>query len=447
MKLTYESSLAHFLEAFAASKQYSEEAAAYIPGSYSRRTFNFGPHAVYVDRAEGAYLYTVDGRKLLDFNNNYTVSVLGYQNEAVDRAIWNAMKKGYSLGNPTVEESNLAKMLTERVASMEQVKFSCSASESCLSAVRIARAYTGKKKIAKMEGGYHGFIDELAFSAHPNPAASAKDLTALKPQAESAGILDDIAENIVLLTQNNIEASEQVLRAHADEIACVIMELQSGSGGIVVLEPDYVKKMRELTKELGIVLIFDETISIRADRGGLQNVYQVKPDLTVTGKSVGGGLPLGVVGGSKEVMSVVTRDEVKISGTHHGHRLACAAGIATLRQMDEHNLYEYLNALADRIKNELNAWAEERNYAFHVFGCHSVIAYAFTKEPGQRIQTHRDYWRYTDAEKMQTFALEAAVRGYFPVHRGELSMNAAMTPEDITRFIADVKEIIVEMMA
>ena len=446
MKLTYEKSLEHFLAAFPESKKYSDAAAEDIPGSYSRRTFNYGPHAIYVDHAEGAYIYTVDGNKLLDFNNNYTVSVLGYQNEAVDQTIIDTMKKGYSLGNPSVEESDLAHMLCERVESFEKVKFSCSASESCLSAVRIARGYTGKRKIAKMEGGYHGFIDELAFSAHPDPAISKTDLEALEPQAESEGIPAHLADDIVLLTQNNIEVSEKILREQADDIACVIMELQSGSGGIVVLDPAFVKRIREVTKELGIVLIFDETISIRANRGGLQKIYGVNPDLTVCGKSVGGGLPLGVVGGSTEVMSVCARDEVRISGTHHGHRLACAAGIATLKYMDDMNVYERLAGYAERIKTELNAFAQEHNYAFIVHGCHSVIAYAFTKEPGQQILTHRDYWNKVDGEKNQIFALEVAARGYYPVHRGELSLTAAMTDEDISGFIETAKSIISDML-
>ena len=446
MGLTYEQSLEHFLKTFQKSKEMSDEAAKYIPGSYSRRSLKYGPHAIYVNNAKGAYVYTVDGKKLLDFNNNFTVSVLGYQNEAVDQALIETMKKGFSIGNPTEEEGELARMLCERIDSFEKVKFFCSASEACVGALRIARGYTGKTKVAKMEGGYHGFLDDFSFSAHPNASKADDDLEHIVPQPESAGIPANRAEDVVLLTQNNIEVSEKLIREHADELACVVMELQSGSGGIVTLDKAFVKRIREITKELGIVLIFDETITIRAYKGGLQSWYGVKPDLTISGKTLGGGIPLGVVGGSNEVMDVVTKDIVQMSGTHHGHRLACAAGIAILKQLDD-VAYKRLNSMGERIKNELNIWAKEKKIPFIVFGESSVLGYAFTREIGQTIRTHRDYWLKSDAQKMQTFALEIAVRGFLPVHRGQLGLTLPMADQDITDFIETTKDIVSEMYA
>lgn len=446
MGLTYGQSLEHFLKTFQKSKEMSDEAAKYIPGSYSRRSFNYGPHAIYVNNAKGAYVYTVDGKKLLDFNNNFTVSVLGYQNEAVDQALIETMKKGFSIGNPTEEEGELARMLCERIDSFEKVKFFCSASEACVGALRIARGYTGKTKVAKMEGGYHGFLDDFSFSAHPNASKADDDLEHIVPQPESAGIPANRAEDVVLLTQNNIEVSEKLIREHADELACVVMELQSGSGGIVTLDKAFVKRIREITKELGIVLIFDETITIRAYKGGLQSWYGVKPDLTISGKTLGGGIPLGVVGGSNEVMDVVTKDIVQMSGTHHGHRLACAAGIAILKQLDD-VAYKRLNSMGERIKNELNIWAKEKKIPFIVFGESSVLGYSFTREIGQTIRTHRDYWLKSDAQKMQTFALEIAVRGFLPVHRGQLGLTLPMADQDITDFIETTKDIVSEMYA
>lgn len=446
MGLTYEQSLEHFLKTFQKSKEMSDEAAKYIPGSYSRRSFNYGPHAIYVNNAKGAYVYTVDGKKLLDFNNNFTVSVLGYQNEAVDQALIETMKKGFSIGNPTEEEGELARMLCERIDSFEKVKFFCSASEACVGALRIARGYTGKTKVAKMEGGYHGFLDDFSFSAHPNASKADDDLEHIVPQPESAGIPANRAEDVVLLTQNNIEVSEKLIREHADELACVVMEMQSGSGGIVTLDKAFVKRIREITKELGIVLIFDETITIRAYKGGLQSWYGVKPDLTISGKTLGGGIPLGVVGGSNEVMDVVTKDIVQMSGTHHGHRLACAAGIAILKQLDD-VAYKRLNSMGERIKNELNIWAKEKKIPFIVFGESSVLGYAFAREIGQTIRTHRDYWLKSDAQKMQTFALEIAVRGFLPVHRGQLGLTLPMADQDITDFIETTKDIVSEMYA
>lgn len=444
MKLTYEKSLEHYLGAFKKSKEMSDYASNYIPGSYSRKSFNYGPHAIYVDKAEGAYIYTVDGNKLLDFNNNFTVSVLGYKNEEVDKAIIDTMHKGFSIGNPTEEEIELAKMLCERIDSIEKVKFFCSASEACVGALRIARGYTGKTKVAKMEGGYHGFLDDFSFSAHPDSAKAGDDLENIVAQPESAGIPMNRADDVILLTQNNFEICEKLIRKNADDLACVIMELQSGSGGIVTLDVEFVKKIRKLTEELGILLIFDETVMIRAYKGGFQSRYGVKPDLTISGKTIGGGIPLGMVGGSSKVMDVVSNDTVQMSGTHHGHRLACAAGIATLKQLDD-AAYQRLNDMGEKIKRELNTWAKDKSIPFIVFGESSVLGYTFTKELGQTITTHRDYWKVSDSQKMQTFALELAVRGFLPVHRGQLGLTLAMTESDIDRFIETTKSIVSEM--
>lgn len=172
----------------------------------------------------------------------------------------------------------------------------------------------------------------------------------------------------------------------------------------------------------------------------------MKPDLTISGKTLGGGIPLGVVGGSNEVMDVVTKDIVQMSGTHHGHRLACAAGIAILKQLDD-VAYKRLNSMGERIKNELNIWAKEKKIPFIVFGESSVLGYAFTREIGQTIRTHRDYWLKSDAQKMQTFALEIAVRGFLPVHRGQLGLTLPMADQDITDFIETTKDIVSEMYA
>lgn len=442
--LQYEDSLKRFKMTFKKSEEFGEKAKNVIPGSYSRKTFNYGSHAIYVDRGEGAYIYTIEGKKLLDFNNNFTVNVLGQNHPAINHAIEDTLKNGFSFGNPTSEEYELAKMLSERIPSFEKVKFFCSASEAALGALRIARGYTGKTKIAKFEGGYHGFTDPFSYSAHPLQTLAGDSLEKINPLPESGGIPKLEADQVIILTQNNLEICEKLLRENAKDLACVIMELESCSGGIVVLDKEFVRRIREITKELGILLIFDETITIRAHRGGFQSEYGVTPDLTVTGKTIGGGLPIGAVGGSNEVMQVVENDQVSISGTHHGHRLACAAGIACLKTLTN-DVYDTMNQKAKRIKKELNTWALKKEYPFTVYGEFSVLGYAFTKKVGQRIHTHRDYWSKTDKEKMQIYALEIATRGIFPVHRGQLGLTVPMTDQDITYFIETTKEIVEEI--
>ncbi len=170
MGITYESSVARFSEQFKVSKALAEDGRSRIPGGYSRRTFNYGPHAVFVDHGAGQFIHTIDGHRLLDLNNNFTVNVLGHNHPRVAEALMEAIPKGYSFGNPTRYETRLAELLCERIASVEKIKFTCSASEACISAVRIARGHTGKNKIARFEGGYHGFIDDLQISVHPDPS-------------------------------------------------------------------------------------------------------------------------------------------------------------------------------------------------------------------------------------------------------------------------------------
>jgi len=434
-------SLENFSAAFHVSRDKTHAGETLIPGGFSRRTFAYGPHAVFVERGEGQYIHTVDGRKLLDLNNNFTTNVLGHRHPAILSAMKEVVDKGFSFGNPMDYELELGHLLIERIQSVEQIKFFCSASEACMGAVRIARGHTGKNKIAKFEGGYHGFGDDLAVSAHPGQDGSEGADTRPNAVPDSEGIPAFKCDNVVVLVQNDFDACKKILTEHARDLACVLMELQSGAGGSVVLEKEFVAAIRQLTQELGILLIVDETMSLRAATGGLQSLYQVTPDLTVMGKMIGGGLPIGAVGGSREVFRVVQEDKVMMSGTHHGHPLACAAGSACLRVMDD-AACQRLNGMAERIKAELNAWAADAGHPFIVFGAFSMLGYAFTRQLGQRITTHRDYWYKLDAPRMNVYALDMAVRGYFPVHRGQISLSLPMTDADITGYIETSKEII-----
>ncbi len=440
-KITFENSLAKFSETFKISKEFTNKCEEKIPGAYSRKTFNYGPHAIFVDHGEGQYIYTIDGHRLLDLNNNYTVNILGHNHPKVTNALIEAIPQGYSFGNPMKYENRLAGIICERIESVEKVKFSCSASESCLSAARIARAHTGKNKIAKFEGGYQGFIDDFCISTHPSPDRYPGPSGNPAPLADSAGIPSYIMENTIILPQNDLSSCEKILKENARDVACVFMELQSGAGGVVVLDKEFVSGMRSLTEELGIILIFDETITLRAGYHGLQGVYGIKPDLTVMGKIIGGGLPLGAVGGQAKYFEMCENGQVSISGTHHGHNLAAVAGIACLEVMDE-AAFDRLNNLAKRIKVELNTWADAKNYPFIIYGDFSFLGYAFTDKNGREIKTHRDFWNYANNDHIYTFALEMATRGFFPVHRGQLSLSLPMADEDINSFIATTKEIV-----
>ena len=413
-----------------------------IPGGYSRNSFNFGPHAVFIESGAGAYIETVDGHTLMDLNNNFTVNVLGHNNAEINKAIFETTPTGISFGNPSSSEAVLAKILIDRIPSVEMVQFSCSSTESCMSAIRVARSFTGKHKIAKFEGGYHGFSDPLHISSHTEPDSGGGTDADPQPTPDSGGIPEFDLQNTVIVTQNDWLNTERILRANAQDIACLIMELQSGAGGLIVLDQDFVENIRELTEELGIVLIFDETISLRASFNGLQGVYGVTPDLTVMGKIIGGGLPLGALGGKKEIMNVLESKQVMISGTHHGHRLALNTGIACMNSLQP-EVFEELNSQSQRIMNELNTWSKSRNSKFKLYGKgFSHMAYGYMNEIDAEMKNHRDYWRNLDGERTQIISIELANRGFYPVHRGEFSLSTAMKSDDINSYIECLKEIV-----
>ncbi len=441
MTITLEKSQERFLEKFKTSREFTERCRGKIPGGYSRVSFNYGPHAIFVDRGEGQYIYTIDGHRLLDLNNNFTVNVIGHNHPKITGALTEAIQDGFSFGNPMKYEHQLAEMICDRVESVEKIKFSCSASESCISAVRIARANTGKNKIAKFEGGYHGFIDDLQISAHPAPDRFPGPADYPAPLADSAGIPSYTVENTIILPQNDPTGCEKILRENARDIACVIMELQSGAGGVIVLDKDFVHGIRAITEELGILMIIDETITLRADYNGMQAVYGLKPDLTVMGKIIGGGLPLGAVGGRAELFHVTENGQVHLSGTHQGHPLAAVAGMACLEVMDK-AAHDRLNELAEQIKKELNEWSDQKSFPFIIYGAFSFLGIAFTDKPGRELKSHRDFWNFSNDDHALTFALEMANRDFFPVHRGQISLSLPMTDEDIKGFINTTKEIV-----
>jgi glutamate-1-semialdehyde 2,1-aminomutase len=445
MALTVESSMQAFTSRFRASAAMTVQTKKTIPGGYSRNSFNFGPHAVFVDSGHGQYLETIDGHRLLDLNNNYTVNVLGHGHPAVNDALLDAIPGGFSFGNPSQAEAELAQLLIDRIPSVEKIQFSCSATESCMGAIRVARAYTGRTKYAKFEGGYHGFSDVLHVSSHTEQDSCSGPDADPRALADSGGIPENDVDNVVVLVQNDHEGTERLLRQHAADLACLIVELQSGAGGLVALDQGFVEMLREVTAALDILLVFDETISLRAGIHGLQGVYGVTPDLTVMGKIIGGGLPLGALGGSAEVMRMLEDGSVSISGTHHGHRLALVAGAACMKALDE-AAFKRLNANAQRIMTEVNAWSRARDSSFAIYGRgFSHMAYGYMMAPGLNVRSHRDYWRNVDSARTQIVSLQLASRGFFPVHRGEFSLSLPMTDDDITSFIEAMKQIVREI--
>lgn len=440
-KLTLEDCTARFEDKFRKSGELCQLGSKFIPGGYSRHSLTYGPHTIFVEHGEGKYIYTVDGRRLFDCHNNFSCSVTGHNHPDISRALHEQVDKGFSFGNPMPHEHRLAEILCERIEAVERVIFSCSASESCLSAIRIARANTGKNKIAKFEGGYHGLGDDFMLSLHPFTELFPGPANNPIAVPNTAGIPAHTRENVVVLPQNDLQSCQRILQANARDVACVIMELQTSAGGCIVLEKDFVKGIRELTQKLGIIMIIDETVTLRTHYHGLQGEYDVVPDLVVMGKIIGGGLPIGAVGGREKYFRMGEAGQIYHSGTHHGHPLATIAGIACMEIMDEATC-DRLNAYGERVMTTLTNWAKERDYPFVVYGNGAHFGYEFTDQPGRTYKSCRELLTCSNESRMSTFAIEMANRDIFPMYRGLVALSTPMNDEDIDVFIQTSKDIV-----
>lgn len=322
-----------------------------------------------------------------------------------------------------------------------------SGTEACMASVTLARAFTGKGKIAKLEGGYHGTSNDFWWSIHPDgPDFVHCGLsTNPKPSPESLGVPEALRGNTLTMPQNDLETCVRIIRENAKDLAAVILELQTGAGGLITLDQEFVEGLRAVTRELGIVLIFDEVISFRMDEGGLQKIYDIKPDLTVLGKAIGGGLPIGAVGGADEIMKLNESGQVFHSGTHHGHVLSCAAGVACLTNFTQ-PLIDKMNEQGQKIKNDLKQFVSEKNYPVNLTGVGSAIGFEMLDKPGRSIRSCRDIMIHCDDTASQTFNFELITRGYLPMwSRGQVVLCTPLTDDDINGFIDTSKEILEEM--
>ncbi len=332
------------------SKSLFAKAQQLIPGGVNspvRACKSVGCDPLFVARADGAHIYDVDGNRFLDFVCSWGPMILGHNHPEVAAAVREALDKGTSYGAPTPSEIELAELVIEALPSVEKVRFVSSGTEATMSAIRLARGYTGRKVVVKFDGCYHGHADSFLVKAGSGV------ITLGIPG--SPGVPEDIVKNTLSIPYNNLEVLEKTLRDDSLDIACVIVEPVAGNMGVVPPAAVFLEKLRELTAERGIVLIFDEVITgFRLSYGGAQARFNVMPDLTCLGKIIGGGLPVGAYGGKREIMDHISPvGPVYQAGTLSGNPLAMAAGIATLKVLRQPGFYEDLDAKATWFAEEL----------------------------------------------------------------------------------------------
>src|SRR5207244_5592766 len=280
-------------------------------------------------------IWDADGTERVDMLGNYSAMILGHAHPKIVEAIRDqaARGTGFAAANPV--EVELATLLCERVPSFDAVRFCNSGTEATMFAMRLARAFTGRPKIARMEGGYHGTHDYAEVSTHPlvNDAGPPDAPIAVR---DSIGTPEWALENVVVLPFNDPDAAEAIIRREAGSLAAVILEPIIGAGGVIAARPEFLQRLRDVTVELGILLIFDEVLSFRVGPGGAQEMYGVTPDLTTLGKIIGGGLPVAAFGGRADIMERLDPERdapLPHGGTYNGHPLGMAAGLAAMREL------------------------------------------------------------------------------------------------------------------
>ena len=321
------------------SEELFTEAQRYLPGGVDSPVRAFqavGGTPLFITRGKGSKIFDADGREYIDFVGSWGPLILGHAPPVVVRAIKKAAGRGTSFGAPTEAETTLARMISTAVPSMEMLRFVSSGTEAVMSALRLARAFSGRSMIIKFAGGYHGHSDSMLVKAGSGLATLGNP--------DSAGVTTSCAQDTLVAPYNDTEAVKQIFKRYPTEIAAVIVEPVAANMGVVSPRPGFLAGLRELTRQYGALLIFDEVITgFRVAYGGAQALYGVKPDLTTLGKIIGGGLPVGAYGGRREIMQLVAPlGPMYQAGTLSGNPLAMAAGIATIEALRDPTLYRRL---------------------------------------------------------------------------------------------------------
>ena len=380
--------IARYLETTPQSRALWEEACRYLPDGDSRNSIFWRPYPIFTAAAQGAVVTDADGVERLDFINTMTTMILGHGPAPVLDAVRGQLDLGLAYNSPNRHQVDLARILCRRIPSFQQVRFTNSGTEATLNTIRAARAFTGRHKFAKVEGGYHGTHDAVMVSLRIDPAGGG-DYDHPQPVPSSAGLAAGTLQQAVIIPYNDAETARRILDAHAHELAAVIVEPVMGSVGMLPAEPEYLQMLRDFADASGALLIFDEVISFRVAPGGAQEYYGVMPDLTSLGKIIGGGFPVGAFGGRADIMSLYSPlhgPVVAHAGTFNANPITMAAGVATLNELTPIR-YRRLAELAEMLRQGVRQVCAELEQPVVVTGIGSLFGIHFT---GQPIRHYRD---------------------------------------------------------
>jgi glutamate-1-semialdehyde 2,1-aminomutase len=420
------------------------EAARSMPGGDTRSTAWFQPYPPFVAEGKGATFTDVDGNRYIELLNNYTSLIHGHAHPHVVDAIQRQVARGSAFAAPHEAAMRLSQLLVERMPSVDLVRFANSGTEAVMMAIRVARAFTGRPLIAKAEGGYHGTWDDITVSVAPplDQAGPAERPTAY---LDSKGLNPKVAETTVVIPFNDIDGARAVLEPLGEQLACVIVEPVMGAGGMIPCEPDYLTGLRELTRELGALLVLDEVISLRLAPGGAQSLYGVEGDLTTMAKIIGGGLPVGAFGGHGEIMELCNPSKaghVPHYGSFNGNPATMAGGVAAM-ELYTPDEYERINALGDRLREGVNALGTELGLAIQATGTGSLLNVHLVDGA---VRTKRDVAR-ADPAHVRLFHLACLNEGLFPAGRGLMAISTAMDDSTVDEALEGIGKAVLAVHA
>jgi len=424
----------------AKSEEIFSAAQKLMPGGVSSpvRAFkSVGGQPIVFDRVKGAYIWDVDGNQYIDYVGTWGPAICGHANPVVIEALHTALEKGTSFGAPCALENVLAEMVIDAVPSIDMVRFVNSGTEACMSVLRLMRAFTGRDKILKFEGCYHGHADMFLVKAGSGVATLGLP--------DSPGVPKSTTANTLTAPYNDLETVKKLFAEHPDQISGVILEPVVGNSGFVTPDAGFLEGLREITKENGALLVFDEVMTgFRIAYGGAQERFGVTPDLTTLGKVIGGGLPVGAYGGRADIMSMVApAGPMYQAGTLSGNPLAMTAGIKTLELLSKPGTYEQLDRITSKLSKGLLNAAKEAGHEVTGGSISAMFGMFFT---GKEVHNYDDA-KTSDMKKFGRFHRGMLERGvYLAPSQYEAGFTSlAHTDEDVDKTIATAKEVLAEI--
>jgi glutamate-1-semialdehyde 2,1-aminomutase len=420
-----------------------------IPGgvnSTARATWSgWDPYPLFIAGGLGSHLTDVDGNEYIDYLLGLGPMLLGHRPPRVTQAVVDFIReRGTVFALPTAVEAELAEKVIAAVPSVEQVRLCNTGTEAVLYATRLARAFTGRPKLIRFEGMYHGFSDQVYWSKHPDIATAGPDRHPV-PVPQGPGLPRGVENNLIILPWNDADALADAIQREGDQIAAVITEPVMCNTGCILPEPGYLEAMRELTARPGIVLLFDEVITgFRLGLGGAQARLGIRPDLSVFAKGLGGGFPVAACGGRADIMALVAHGKVSMAGTYSANGIAIAAANAALDELATPGLFARLDALSDELRLGLAKVLEDAGLPAYVVGLGPLMQVWFAKEP---IRNYRDAERHADQALFRKWWQGMLARGvlFHPGAYENLFVSTAHTHADIAATLAAAKSVAAEL--